>query len=247
MYLMDDVNKWIEIYRRLDEVSPEVFDCGKLCGSACCVGYNTVKYPASFYKNINWESADFDPQDMFAKYEDSTSVSASAKANKDILVFPSEYELAYESPVSREELNDIIWKEKAIKKAKQLGIYLLPGEHLLLDMMEDTSWLEIELQDPRGCNMPASWEYPVYFVNCKESPICPRKWRPIQCRTFPLKPALDENGVLELIWEDDKLPYSCPLIDHNAPIHDDFYRVTYEVWSELVQDPRIFDFVLQGC
>ncbi len=204
MLLMDDVNKWLEIYRKLDQVSPEVFDCGRLCGAACCVGYDTVAYPDSLYAELDWESEE----------------------------------------LPEEKMVPLKHGRRKRKTKKDLGIYLLPGEHQLLDYMKDHIWLDIELQDPKDCKLPASWEYPVYFVNCIAPPHCPRKWRPIQCRTFPLKPVFDENGVLEMIWEDEELPYTCPLIEHNAPIHDDFYRVTYEVWTELVQDPRIFDLVM---
>ena len=200
-YLMDDVNKWLEIYEKLDQVSPEVFDCGMLCGSACCTGRNISCISKAQFNKIDWEEKAYKPET--------------------------------EIPVSMNTSGN-----------NNLGIYLLPGEHLLLDLIEDKSWISIELQDPKECRLPESWEYPVYFINCKNPPSCPRKWRPLQCRTFPLKPAFDENGVLEMVWEDEALPYTCPLIEYNAPIHDDFYRVTYEVWSELVKDPRIFDLVM---
>ena len=36
MFLMDDVRKWKAVYRLLNQVETEVFDCGTLCGSACC-------------------------------------------------------------------------------------------------------------------------------------------------------------------------------------------------------------------
>ena len=223
---MDDVNKWLEIYEKLDRVSPEVFDCGMLCGSACCTGRNAGCISKSQFKKIDWEDKDYKPEIKIpvyrgdAAFSKSSSDSVKGTGKKETMLAPKTAE------------------------GKDLGIYLLPGEHLLLDLMEDKSWISIELQDPKECRLPASWEYPVYFINCKNPPKCPRKWRPLQCRTFPLKPAFDENGVLEMIWENEELPYSCPLIEYNAPIHDDFYQVTYEVWSELVQDPRIFDLVM---
>ena len=41
-----EMKKSIEkIYRRLDEVTPVDFDCGKLCGEVCCV------YDAEDYRN----------------------------------------------------------------------------------------------------------------------------------------------------------------------------------------------------
>jgi len=223
-YLMDDVNKWLEIYEKLDQVSPEVFDCGMLCGSACCTGRNISCISNAQFYQIDWEDKDYKPETEIPVYRadgyETNSNMANGSGNKESRLSPKTLE------------------------GKDLGIYLLPGEHLLLDLIEDKSWISIELQDPEECRLPESWEYPVYFINCKNPPSCPRKWRPLQCRTFPLKPAFDENGVLEMVWEDEALPYTCPLIEYNAPIHDDFYRVTYEVWSELVKDPRIFDLVM---
>ena len=68
--------------------------------------------------------------------------------------------------------------------------------------------------------------------------------RPLQCRIFPLKPVIGDSGVLEMIWNDEELPYSCPIIENNMPIHDDFYKATYTVWSHLLKDPRIFDLIM---
>ncbi|MBR6350173.1 MAG: carbohydrate kinase [Lachnospiraceae bacterium] len=169
-YLMDDVRKWKAVYRLLDHVETETFDCGTLCGSACCMCRDAEK---------------------------------------------------------------------------EMGIYLFPGEHLLLRESEkEQNWLTWERQDPAEIGFPESWEGPVYFVNCQTPPKCPRKWRPLQCRTFPLKPVIGESGVLEMIWDDDELPYTCPIIEKNMPIHDSFYKDTYTVWTHLLKDPRILDLVL---
>ena len=170
LFPMDDIRKWKAIYRLLNHVEIEVYDCGTLCDNACCV------------------------------CKDAT---------------------------------------------KDVGIYLFPGEHLFLRESEkEQDWLIWEEQDQKDIGFPDSWTSPVFFVNCKTPPVCPRQWRPLQCRTFPLKPVIDENGVLELIWEDEKLPYTCPIIEQNMPIHDDFYRATYTVWLHLLRDPRIMDLVL---
>lgn len=189
MNYMDDVNRWKAIYRLLNMVNTEPYDCGELCGSACCECQNKIK-----------ESSVCDHQPL-----------------------DEDQEL---------DMND-------------LGIYLFPGEHLLLsDPSVDTGWLEWSTQDPEELGFPESWTEPVYFVKCKTPPVCPRKFRPLQCRTFPLKPVFGENGVLELIWNDEELPYVCPIIEENRPIHDDFYKATYTAWTHLLRDRRIFDLIL---
>ncbi|MGI6071762.1 MAG: hypothetical protein ACOX75_01925 [Lachnospiraceae bacterium] len=128
---------------------------------------------------------------------------------------------------------------------EEMGIYLFPGEHLIFKEQDvDKGWLEWEKQDAVRIGFSRSWKQPVYFAKCKTPPVCPRKWRPFQCRTFPLKPVFGDSGALELIWDDGDLPYSCPIIEQKMPIQDDFYRATYKVWSFLARDKRIFDLIM---
>ena len=162
------------------------------------------------------------------------------------MAFVPASEIDWESPVQTFAVSGAYSAKdtERVRSGTDLGIYLFPGEHLLLKEMDDSGWLEVETQDPENIGFPASWTGPVYFVKCKTPPVCPRIWRPLQCRTFPLKPVFGGFGVLELIWNDEDLPYRCPLIEENMPVHDDFYKATYTVWSHLVKDPRIFDLVM---
>ena len=189
MFLMDDVRKWKAVYRLLNQVETEVFDCGTLCGSACCA-------------------------------------CAGNREEMGIYLFPGEHLLLQEA--AAEEAVDSAATEAADKAAA----------------LEIKGWLEWTCEDPRELGFPDSWTEPVYFLTCKTAPSCPRKLRPLQCRTFPLKPVIGENGVLEMIWNDEELPYSCPIIEKNMPIHDDFYKATYTVWTHLMRDRRIMDLVL---
>ena len=122
-----------------------------------------------------------------------------------------------------------------------VGIYLYPGEHLIHDRNAD--WLTWSVDDASRFEFPDSWDGEVYFVNCIDPPHCPRKMRPLQCRTFPLMPYIDEDGILSLVWDFDELPYKCPLIEEKPEIDERFYRATYTVWSHLVRDPLIRDLV----
>lgn len=123
----------------------------------------------------------------------------------------------------------------------ELGIYLYPGEEKIHD--KNDSWLEWTVEKAEDFEFPDSWTGNVYFVKCKTPPVCPRNKRPFQCRTFPLTPHLDQDGILTLIYNDEELPYSCPLIDDEIPLNDDFVKATYTVWSHLLRDPLIYDLV----
>lgn len=172
---------WTEVYKLLEDVTPVPFDCGTLCGAACC----TCKAQAE---------ADAEPG---------------------------------------EEVED-------------MGMYLLPNEHLMHERPADPAddWLEWAVDMAEDYDFPESWKGPVFFVNCKTPPICPRDKRPFQCRTFPLRPILDEDGRLGLITYDGELPYSCPLIDSGeVEITGEFYQAVYQAWSILIQDPLIHDLV----
>ena len=123
----------------------------------------------------------------------------------------------------------------------ELGIYLYPGEHKIHNKKDD--WLEWTVEAAEDYDFPDSWTGPVYFVKCKTPPVCPRKKRPFQCRTYPLAPYISEVGILEMVYNDEQLPYSCPLIDREIPLNDDFVKATYTVWSHLIRDPLIYDLV----
>ena len=154
---------WKAIYRLLDRVSPVPFDCGTVCGAACCMAEGDV------------------------------------------------------------------------------GIYLLPGEDKLHDKKAD--WLLWSTQDTDDYDFPPSWHGKVYFVRCKTPPHCPRSLRPLQCRTFPLLPVFDEHGDLQLVYDNTRLPYSCPLIESGAALSPDFVQATTTVWKHLIRDPLIRDLV----
>ena len=124
---------------------------------------------------------------------------------------------------------------------EDMGIYLLPGEEQL--HMEDTDWMTVRVSRAEDHDLPDSWDGDVYFVRCKTPPVCPREKRPIQCRTFPLAPHLDEDGELSMVYNDLELPYECPLIEDEIPLNDEYVDATTEVWQRLIQDPLIYDLV----
>lgn len=128
---------------------------------------------------------------------------------------------------------------------EELGIYLYPGEEKLHQNAQGPAgdWLDWTVEEAEDYEFPASWQGRVYFVRCKTPPHCPRRLRPLQCRTFPLTPHLDENGLLTLIYNDVELPYRCPLIEDRIELTPKFVRATYTVWAHLLRDPLIYDLV----
>ena len=76
---------------------------------------------------------------------------------------------------------------------EELGIYLYPGEEKLHSRKDD--WLTWTVENAEDYEFPDSWRGNVYFVKCKTPPHCPRKERPLQCRTYPLSPYLDEADL----------------------------------------------------
>ena len=177
-------NTYRAIYRLLDRVSPMPFDCGSICGAACCM---------------------IDELD-------------------------------------REEGLD-------------MGMYLMPGEDKIHNKKDP--WLSWETHSSEEYDFPPSFQGDMFFVKCRGPAHCKRALRPLQCRTFPLKPILTdpeetapenlfyrEGGCpLVLIYNNDALPYCCPLIEGNARLNEDFIRATYLVWKHLIRDPLIYDYV----
>lgn len=179
------------IYRLLDMVSPVDFDCGTLCGAACCV-------------------CAYEPDDV--------DFHAEGDENAD----------------------------------NYMGLYLLPGEDQIFDMDPsskdtDCDWIDWGYLQAEDYEFPESWTGKVCFIQCRTAPVCRRKKRPIQCRTFPLAPHIDENGIFNMILHCDELPYECPLVtgykDGSIALEERFIQATYTAWKHLLMDPRIYDLV----
>ncbi|MDS1030463.1 hypothetical protein RDV78_08210 [Bacillota bacterium LX-D] len=122
---------------------------------------------------------------------------------------------------------------------QDLGMYLLPGEEQMFTQRED--WLIWDKQNAADYDFPNSWRGTVYFVRCTKG--CPRDKRPLQCRTFPLAPHLQNGGQLLLIREPFDLPYLCPLITEKVALESPFIAGVYAAWLELIKDPLIYDLV----
>lgn len=122
-----------------------------------------------------------------------------------------------------------------------MGIYLLPGEEKIFTRNED--WLSWNWCMAEDYEFPESWHGKVYFLQCLSAPFCDRKNRPLQCRTFPLAPHIDEDGRLCMIYHSGELPYECPLTSGDVPLNEDFIKATYTAWAHLIRDPLIYDLV----
>ncbi|MBO4382784.1 MAG: hypothetical protein J5847_01690 [Clostridia bacterium] len=175
-----------ELYRKLDEVTPVPYDCGVLCGKACC------------------------------------GVSGYDRAVED----------------------------------GDMGLYLYPGEEDL--QKEDPDWLrwseeQVEEEDITSTDEFAALFPPSFlgkelsFVKCKDPMQCHREHRPLQCRLFPTQPHLLHAGKrrerLVLILNDMDLPYTCPLIEEEPPLSQEWLKTVYEVWEVLLTDPLVHDMV----
>jgi len=131
--------------------------------------------------------------------------------------------------------------QSGISDDEAFGIFLLPGEEIVHD--QSNAWLEWQKEDCGDYEFPDSWTGTVWFVKCSGPESCRRELRPVQCRTYPLAPYLDENKKLRVIWDDTELPYCCPIIEERAELQEEFVQAVYDAWSILITDPLIRDYV----
>lgn len=123
---------------------------------------------------------------------------------------------------------------------EELALYLLPGEEL---MYEDSSDFDLYYIDSSEIKYPHSWKGKIYLVKCRNPPKCDRSIRPIQCRTFPLIPHLDKNGVFHLIFDDSEFPYKYPIVNGHIKLNEEFIQTTYEIWTMIMANPLVYDLV----
>lgn len=139
------------------------------------------------------------------------------------------------------ECGAVCCSRKAFDDGSEPYIYLLPGEKEYLESR--TSCLEIKRELRAEHDFPESYGEYVYVLYCREAGACDRRFRPIQCRTFPLMPYITDEGELLLGFYDGELPYNCPLIEDNRELQEDFIKATYEAWEMLLEDDAIRDLI----
>ncbi len=148
--------------------------------------------------------------------------------------------LDYVSPIDS-DCGQLCGAVCCLSEGGDMGIYLLPGEAAVFG--DDRDCFEWSTQNAKECGFPESWEESVSFIKCKTPPHCVRHKRPVQCRTFPLMPYLTEDGELQMIYNDNELPYLCPLIEEEIPLNDSFVKATHTAWKHLLRDHRIYDLI----
>lgn len=118
-----------------------------------------------------------------------------------------------------------------------VGTYLLPGEECMF--AGDEPWLTWHYHRAKTHDFPLEWKGLVLFAMCQGT--CPRDRRPIQCRTFPLTPYLDEQGNLDMRLDILTGSLICPLVRHpeEHPLRPEFVKNAKEAWSILVRDPLV--------
>ncbi|WP_130836404.1 hypothetical protein [Lachnoclostridium sp. Marseille-P6806] len=120
------------------------------------------------------------------------------------------------------------------EKGKETGIWLLPGEAALHE--DGASMIRVKTGEDARME-----ELGFRFAECTAPgpEQCVRALRPIQCRSFPLWPYIDEDGALELRWNDIELGYACPLIESEAELDPTFRETIRALWERLAGEPAI--------
>ncbi len=123
----------------------------------------------------------------------------------------------------------------------KMGIYLLPLEYeAVIKDLEIEKHLRITSHSAKVYEMPSSIKY-LYFVYCTDSSGCMRRNRPIQCRTYPFEPHL-ENGELWIVVPDEQI-HDCPLLKQEDTWRPEFIRGVYEGWRLLLTIPLVKDLI----
>ncbi|MBF4693476.1 hypothetical protein [Fusibacter ferrireducens] len=119
------------------------------------------------------------------------------------------------------------------RTGERLGMYLLPLE---FEYMQRGKAVDYEVHSCQIYDMPPKIKK-LYYIFCHESEGCLRDLRPVQCRTYPFEPHLDENGF-SLVIEKDQI-HACPLLNRIPEWRQAFIEGVYKGWLELMKIPII--------
>jgi hypothetical protein len=114
---------------------------------------------------------------------------------------------------------------------KRLGMYLLPLEY---EYMQCDVATDYDLHSHLQYDMPPKIKK-YYYIYCHESEGCLRDHRPIQCRSYPFEPHM-ENGEFSIVIEKEQI-HGCPLLDMMPQWRQEFIDGVYDGWLELMKIP----------
>jgi hypothetical protein len=120
---------------------------------------------------------------------------------------------------------------------EKLGMYLLPLE---FEYMQSGHVDDFEIHNHRVYDMPPKIKK-LHYIHCQKTEGCLRNYRPIQCRTYPFEPHLDD-GEFSLVIEKDQL-HACPLLDNIPEWRQAFIDGVFNGWLELLKIPMIYYYV----
>lgn len=115
----------------------------------------------------------------------------------------------------------------------KLGMYLIPLE---FELMQESSVKSYEIHPNTKYFMPPQIKK-LYYIFCDEEEGCFRNLRPIQCRTYPFEPHI-EDDELYLVIEEDQF-HSCPLLSKKEIWRWEFVNGIYKGWELLIKIPKI--------
>lgn len=115
-----------------------------------------------------------------------------------------------------------------------LGMYLFPGEELILSDLSYFRIMPTDIQLENGSH--------VLLINCYGK--CDRKLRPLSCRIFPLTPYLTYQDILTVDL-DIRAAGICPLVKakKSPSIHPNFIQAVRKAIRLLSKDLEILEFI----
>lgn len=122
-------------------------------------------------------------------------------------------------------------------EGNKLGMYMLPFEFELIHKGKIKNY---EIHTKQNYELPNGTKK-LYYIFCEDDSSCLRELRPIQCRTYPFEPLLEDDELF-LIIEDEQF-HICPLLKMQENWRWEFVLGIYRGWSKLLEIPKIEKYV----
>lgn len=119
----------------------------------------------------------------------------------------------------------------------RLGMYLQPFE---FEAIQSKEAFEYEVHSSIKYEMPTKIKK-MYYIFCDGAQGCLRELRPIQCRTYPFEPHI-ENEALYLVIEKEQI-HECPLLNQREKWRWAFVEGIYKGWQLLLEIPKVKHYI----